>query len=67
MNTPVILVGTSEDGFADVFGLYESIEAAQAAAMSGELPRKYYSVITPALNTVMVPIRESEVEHNAVA
>lgn len=54
MSDPVVLLGVSrDDSDVKAIGLYETSEKAAEAVQLGLVPKGYfYSVITPAMNTV---------------
>ncbi len=54
MSDPVILLGMSTvGGGLAALGLFETIEKAQEAVQSGEVPKHcFFSIITPAMNTI---------------
>ena len=57
MESPVVLIGTKVDGSGlGAVGLYADKDAAYQAVMSGDLPNDcHYSVMTPKMDTTMVP------------
>ena len=59
MADPVILLGMSRDGSGiRAIGLFETKEMAQEAVQRGHVPINcFYSVITPAMNTVSESIK----------
>lgn len=60
--TPFVLIGLDRETFRlSVVGIYETKELAQDAVQSGGLPSAYYSLMTPAMNDVLVT-REAQLE-----
>lgn len=68
MADPVILIGLARDGGGiRAVGLFETKEMAQEAVQRGRVPINcFYSVITPAMNTVSESVKPPRFPTDAI-